>query len=63
MSIFAAISEGFELLKLVDLNLDFCYTLAKKDETYAILAKIPTLTKLSLQGCDMESLSEGSHAI
>ena len=55
--------EGFELLKLVDLNLAYCHTLAKKDETYAILAKIPTLTKLSLQGCDMESLSEGSHAI
>ena len=55
--------EGCELLKLVDLNLAFCHMLAKKDETYAILAKIPTLTKLRLQGCDMESLSEGSHAI
>ena len=55
--------EGFEHLKLKDLSLGYCHTLANKDETYAILAKIPTLTKLSLQGCDMESLSEGSHAI
>ena len=50
--------EGFEHLKLKDLDLGGC-PLAKKDETYAILAKIPTLTKLSLSGSDMESLSEG----
>ena len=50
--------EGFEHLKLKDLGLGSC-PLAKKDETYAILAKIPTLTKLSLQHSDMESLSEG----
>ena len=59
MSVFAAISEGFEHLKLKDLNLGGRCPLAKKDETYAILAKIPTLTKLSLSGSDMESLSEG----
>ena len=59
MSVFAAISEGFEHLKLKDLNLGDGCPLAKKDETYAILAKIPTLTKLSLLGSDMESLSEG----
>ena len=52
-------SEGFEHLKLKDLNLGGRCPLAKKDETYAILAKIPTLTKLSLSGSDMESLSEG----
>ena len=52
-------SEGFEHLKLKDLDLGGRCPLAKKDETYAILAKIPTLTKLSLQDSDMESLSEG----
>ena len=51
-------SEGFEHLKLKGLDLGGS-PLAKKDETYAILAKIPTLTKLSLSGSDMESLSEG----
>ena len=51
--------EGFEHLKLKDLGLGGSCPLAKKDETYAILAKIPTLTKLSLFGSDMESLSEG----
>ena len=51
--------EGFEHLKLKDLDLGGRCPLAKKDETYAILAKIPTLTKLSLLGSDMESLSEG----
>ena len=51
--------EGFEHLKLKDLDLGGSCPLAKKDETYAILAKIPTLTKLSLSGSDMESLSEG----
>ena len=45
-------------MKLKDLDLGDS-PLAKKDETYAILAKIPTLTKLSLSGSDMESLSEG----
>ena len=51
--------EGFEHLKLKDLDLGGRCPLAKKDETYAILAEIPTLTKLSLFGIDMESLSEG----
>ena len=53
--------EGFEHLKLKDLHLGSSCPLAKKDETYAILAKIPTLTNLSLStsGSDMESLSEG----
>ena len=50
--------EGFVHLKFKDLNLGGS-PLAKKDETYAILAKIPTLTKLSLEAGDMESLSEG----
>ena len=59
MSIFVAMPEGFEHLKLKDLGLGGDCPLAKKDETYAILAKIPTLTKLSLSGSDMESLSEG----
>merc|ERR550514_38851 len=51
--------ESFEHLKLKDLDLGGRCPLAKKDETYAILAKIPTLTKLSLFNSDMESLSEG----
>ena len=51
--------EGFEHLKLKDLDLGGRCPLAKKDETYAILAKIPTLTRLSLSSSDMESLSEG----
>ena len=59
MSIFAAISEGFEHLKLKDLDLGGRCPLAKKDETYAILAKIPTLTKLSLAGSKIKSLPEG----
>ena len=46
-------------MKLKDLGLGGRCPLDKKDETYAILAKIPTLTKLSLYGSDMESLSEG----
>ena len=59
MSIFATISEGFEHLKLKDLDLGGRCPLAKKDETYAILAKIPTLTKLSLAHSNMKSLPEG----
>ena len=51
--------EDFEHLKLKDLDLGGSCPLAKKDETYAILAKIPTLTKLSLAWSDMESFSEG----
>ena len=37
-----------------------CHALAKNEGTYAILSKISTLTKLSLVGCNMESLPEGS---
>ena len=56
-----SLSEGFgELPSLEDLNMSSCHALAKNEETYAILSKISTLTKLSLQGCDMESLPEGS---
>ena len=51
--------EGFKHLKLKDLDLGGRCPLAKKDETYAILAKIPTLTMLSLAYSDMKSLSEG----
>ena len=51
--------EGFEHLKLKDLNLGGRCPLAKKDETYAILAKIPTLTKLSLEFSTIKSLPEG----
>ena len=45
---------------LEDLNMGFCNALAKNAGTYAILSKISTLTKLSLYGCDIESLPEGS---
>ena len=56
------LSEGFgELPSLEDLNMEFCcHALAKNEETYAILSRISTLTKLSLAHCDMESLTEGS---
>ena len=49
-----------ELPALADLDLAYCHALAKNEGTYTILSKIPTLTKLSLQDCDMESLPEGS---
>ena len=45
---------------LVDLDLSHCHALAKNEGTYAILSKIPTLTKLSLEGCDMKLLPEGA---
>ena len=54
------LSEGFgELPSLEDLNMNSCHALAKNEETYAILSKISTLTKLSLAGCNMVSLPEG----
>ena len=40
-----------------------CHALAKNEGTYTILSKIPTLTELSLRGCDMESLPEGAPCI
>ena len=56
-----ALPERFgDLPSLVDLDLGYCHALAKNRGTYAILGKIPTLTTLSLQGCNMESLPEGS---
>ena len=55
------LSEGFgELPALADLDLACCHALAKSEGTYTILGKIPTLTKLSLVNCDMESLPEGA---
>ena len=55
------LSEGFgELPSLADLNLACCHALAKNEGTYTILSKISTLTTLSLQQCNMESLPEGS---
>ena len=45
---------------LVDLSMAYCHALAKNEGTYAILSKIPTLTKLSLEGCDMKLLPEGA---
>ena len=55
------LSEGFgELPALADLNLAYCHVLAKNEGTYAILSKISTLTKLSLYGCNVELLPEGS---
>ena len=56
-----SLSEGFgELPALADLDMDHCHVLAEKEGTYAILSKISTLTKLSLNGCNMRSLPEGS---
>ena len=43
----------------MDLDLTYCRTLAKNEGTYSILSKIPTLTKLSLESCNMEMLPEG----
>ena len=48
------------LASLADLDLGSCHTLAKNEGTYTILSKIPTLTKLSLESCDMETLPEGA---
>ena len=54
------LSEGFtKLASLEDLDLAHCHALAKNEGTFTILSQIPTLTKLSLEGCDMESLPEG----
>jgi len=50
---------GFKQLRLKDLNLAYCHTLAASEETFAILSEIPTLTTLSLQGCNITQLSEG----
>ena len=47
------------MASLADLNLAYCHALAKNEGTFAILSGITTLTKLSLQGCDMVSLPEG----
>ena len=56
-----SLSEGFgDLPSLEDLDMGSCNALAKNAGTYAILSKISTLTKLSLRGCNMESLPEGS---
>ena len=53
-------SEGFgHLASLADLSMAYCHALAKNEGTYVILSKISTLTKLSLQGCEMEGLPEG----
>ena len=49
-----------DLPSLEDLNMNSCSALAKNEETYAILGKIPTLTKLSLAYRNMDSLPEGS---
>ena len=54
------LSEGFgKMVSLEDLRLEGCHALAKNEGTFTILSQIPTLTKLSLEGCDMESLSAG----
>ena len=56
-----SLSEGFgELPSLEDLDMAYCHALAKNEETYAILSKSSTLTKLSLAFCNMESLPEGA---
>ena len=44
---------GFKQLRLKDLNLAYCHTLAASEGTFAILSEIPTLTTLSLQGCNI----------
>jgi len=54
------LSKGFgKMASLEDLSLAYCHALAKNEGTFTILSQIPTLTKLSLSGCDMESLPAG----
>ena len=56
-----ALPERFrDLPSLEDLNMGYCHALANNEGTYAILSSISTLTKLSLLGCNMGSLPEGS---
>ena len=60
MEILTLLSEGFgKMASLEDLSLAYCHALAKNEGTFTILSQIPTLTKLSLEGCDMESLPAG----
>ena len=55
-----ALPERFgKMASLEDLNLAYCHALAKNEGTFTILSQIPTLTKLSLESCDMESLPAG----
>ena len=55
-----ALPGGFEeLASLEDLSLAYCHALAKNEGTFTILSQIPTLTKLNLANCDMESLPAG----
>ena len=57
-----ALPEGFgKMASLEDLSLAYCHALAKNEGTFTILSQIPTLTKLSLANCDMESLPAGTH--
>ena len=55
-----ALPEEFgKMASLEDLSLAYCHALAKNEGTFTILSQIPTLTKLSLERCDMESLPAG----
>ena len=57
-----ALPERFgKMASLEDLSLAKCHALAKNEGTFTILSQIPTLTKLSLANCDMESLPAGIH--
>ena len=58
-----ALPEGFgKMASLEDLSLAYCHTLVKNEGAFTILSQIPTLTKLNLSYCDMESLPAGNPA-
>ena len=52
-------SEGFEQLKLKELNIDCCGNL-DHDAALEIVIKMVTLTKLGLGGWKMKTLPEGT---
>ena len=64
MSIFAAISEGFEQLKLKELNMNGCDNL-DHDAALEIVIKMVTLTKLGLGGwnCGLKTLGCGCEGV
>ena len=59
MSIFVAMPEGFEQLKLKELNMGHCDNL-DHDAALEIVIKIVTLTELRLRGWKMKILPEGT---
>jgi len=59
-----SLPEGFEEMDaLADLGLAYCHALAANEETYTTLSKLPTLTSLSLEGCNITRLPEGDYCL